>query len=122
VTDTNDVGSAAGNALLMLSKAIIAEGDAKFWLRLMDQVIRDGRKLYGGAIEKAHFDAVFAGNLGEFFKLIYQVLDHNFGDSIRAELGNLSGLLDGAPGELGRNLREALTGGSPKEAGEAPRN
>ena len=83
--DPSALGGAAGNAVSMLSKAIISEGDEKFWMRLLDQVIRDGSKMYGPSAS-TRFDLAYAGNLVEFFEVVYHVLDHNFGKSIRGAI------------------------------------
>lgn len=114
-------GAVAGSAVRVISTAVKREGGLKFWLQFLDGVIRDGDKMYYGgngkqSARERHFDAAYAGNLGEFFRLVYHVINHNFGPDVealidkaietkeRADEGNL-------PGALGR-LMATLTGSS----------
>ncbi len=87
--DSSQVGvtAASGSAISGLARQVITQGDEQFWMRLLDQVTRDGKKLYGHQANR-HFDLAYQGNYGELGWAIYHALEHNFGPSIRAELKN----------------------------------
>ncbi len=117
-------GAVAGSAIRVISTAVKREGGLNFWLQFLDGVIRDGVKMYYSSKRdrERHFDKAYAGNLGEFFRLVYHVIDHNFGPDVVALIEKSIETKELAaegklPGVLGR-LMEILTDSSLEEETE----
>jgi hypothetical protein len=67
-------------------KPLIASGDDNLIFKILAHTTRDK-----AGINKANFDKIYTGNLGELIQALQFVVEENFGDFLQ---GNSTGLLD----------------------------